>query len=190
MNSQKLPTLADYTKPGLIVPQLTTRTTISVMQELTAALYREDSSMPQQSSAMTAALIRELLTSTVLDFGAVFPQVSVRALSNPLFALGRSNEPLGWRASEFPPTEFVFLILQPSNSNPEFEQLVATLHGLGKDPARLDDLRRAASADQMLAVFNQIPLTPLSELPPLPANSGAIHSRHARPTFGYRRWRR
>ena len=83
MNLPKLCTLADYTKPEFIIPQLTTRTTTSVMQELTTALRREDGSVPDQLSSSTAALIRELLTSTALDFGAVFPQVRVAALSRP-----------------------------------------------------------------------------------------------------------
>jgi len=116
-----------------------------VTREMITALHREDGSVPDQLSSSTTALIRELLVGTALDFGAAFPQTRIAELSRPRFALSRSGKPLAWRASGFTPTELVFLILEPSNTDLEFEQLVATLHGLGKDRARLDCLSRAAS---------------------------------------------
>lgn len=183
MNLPKLRTLADYTKPGLIIAQLTTRTTASVMQELTHALHREDSSLPDQLASSAAALIRELLTSRALDAGAAFPQVRVAALSRLRFALGRSSEPLPWRAFGFPPTELVFLILEPSKTDPEFEQLVTTLHGLGNDRVRLDGLRRAQSAEEMLAVLAQTPLVAASEWAHVPSRTAVPHISPARTAF-------
>lgn len=189
MNLPKLRTLSDYTKPELIIPQLATRTTTSVMQELTTVLHREDGSAPDQRSSSTTALIRELLTGMALDFGAAFPHVRGAALSRPRFALGRSSEPLLWRASGFAPTDLVFLILEPSKTDPEFEQLVTTLHGLGKDRARLDGLRRAASAEEMLAVLAQIPLVAISELVRVPPATAAPHYRPVTTPSYNRRWR-
>jgi mannitol/fructose-specific phosphotransferase system IIA component (Ntr-type) len=190
MNLPKLRTLADYTKPELIIPQLTTRKIASVMQELTTVLHRDDGSVPEQLPSNTAALIRELLTGMALDFGAAFPQVRVAALSRPFFALGRSREPLAWRASGFRQIEQVFLILEPAKTDLEFEQLVATLHGFGKDRARLDGLRRAASAQEMLGVLAQVPLVATSELPRVPFTTAARHIRPAQAAFNHRRWRR
>ena len=91
MNTQKPPALADYIKPELIIPQLKTRATTSVMEELTEVLHCQDGSVPHPRllSSSLAALNRELLTSTVLDFGAAFPQVRVAAQPRPRFALGR-----------------------------------------------------------------------------------------------------
>lgn len=190
MNGQKPPTLADYTKPGLIVPQLTTRTISSVMQELTTVLHQDDASVPDGCSSCAAVLIRELLAGSALEFGAAFPQVRVTALSRPHFALGRSGEPLPWRASGFIPTDMVFLILEPAIPDMEFERLVTTLHGLGKDRARLDSLRHAASPEGMLAVLAQIPLVAVTELPRLSHATVVPHIRPARTAFNHRHWRR
>ena len=190
MNLPKLCTLADYTKPEFIIPQLTTRTTTSVMQELTTALRREDGSVPDQLSSSTAALIRELLTSTALDFGAVFPQVRVAALSRPRFALGRAGEPLPWLAPAFRPIDLVFLILDPLKAEVGSRQLVSTLQNLGKNCLRLDDLRRAATTEEMLAVLAQIPLVAVSELATLPLITAAPHNRPVTTRSYNRRWRR
>lgn len=190
MNLPKLRTLADFTKAELIIPQLTTRTIASVMQELTTVLHRDDGSAPDGCSSSAAVLIRELLAGSALEFGAAFPQVRVTALSRPHFALGRSSEPLPWRASGFIPTDMVFLILEPPIPDQEFERLVTTLHGLGKDRVRLDSLRRAASPKEMLAVLAQIPLVAVTELPRLSHATVAPHIRPARTAFNHRHWRR
>jgi mannitol/fructose-specific phosphotransferase system IIA component (Ntr-type) len=189
MNLPKLRTLADYTKPELIIPQFTARTTTSVMQELTTALHREDASVPDQMSSSTAALIRELLTRRMLDLGATFPQVRVAALSRPRFALGRAGEPLPWLAPAFRPIDLVFLILDPLKADMESRQLVSTLQNLGKNCLRLDDLRRAATAEEMLAVLAQIPLVAVSELAPPPLITAAAHNRPVTTRSYNRRWR-
>jgi mannitol/fructose-specific phosphotransferase system IIA component (Ntr-type) len=190
MNLPKLCTLADYTKPELIIPQLTTRTTTSVMQELTTVLHREDGSAPDQRSSSTTALIRELLTGMALDFGAAFPHVRGAALSRPRFALGRSSEPLLWRASGFLPTELVFLILEPAKPDAEYGQLVRTLHSLGRDRLHLDGLRRATNVEEILAVLAQIPLVAASEQVRVPAVSPVpAHINPSPRAVSFRRWR-
>jgi len=195
MSIQKPITLADYTKPELIIPQLTTRATTSAMEELTEALHCQDGSVPHPHLLFSslAALNRELLTSTMLDLGAAFPEVRVAALSRPRFALGRSSEPLPWLAPAFQPIDLVFLTLEPLKADAEVGRLVGTLQDLGRNRLRLDDLRRAATAEEMLVVLAQIPLVPLvgvSELVRVPPIIAAPHANPAPTTISSRRWRR
>ena len=157
-------TLADYTSAALIIPQLHSRATATVMQELNDVLHRVEAIVPGHLFSSLAALNRELLTSMSLDFGAAFPQVRVPGLQRPRFAVGRAIEPLPWRASFYPPIELVFLVVEPSKSDLEYKQLIAALHRLAGDRLRLDQLRRARAAEEMLAVLAQWPLT--SESPP------------------------
>jgi mannitol/fructose-specific phosphotransferase system IIA component (Ntr-type) len=192
MNTQKPLTLADYTKPELIIPQLTTRATNSVMEELTEALHCQDGSVPHPHlfSSSLAALNLELLTSTVLNLGAAFPEVRVAALSRPRFALGRSSEPLPWLAPAFQPVDLVFLTLEPLQANVEVGRLVGTLQDLGRNRLRLDDLRRAATAEEMLVVLAQIPLVGVSELVRVLPIIAAPHTTPAPTAPNSRRWRR
>ena len=173
MSIQKPITLADYTKPELIIPQLTTRATTSAMEELTEALHCQDVSVPHPH--------------------LLFSEVRVAALSRPRFALGRSSEPLPWLAPAFQPIDLVFLTLEPLKADAEVGRLVGTLQDLGRNRLRLDDLRRAATAEEMLVVLAQIPLVPLvgvSELVRVPPIIAAPHANPAPTTISSRRWRR
>jgi mannitol/fructose-specific phosphotransferase system IIA component (Ntr-type) len=156
-------TLADYTSTALIVPQLHSRATAAVMQELNDVLHRVEAIVSDHLFPGLAALNRELLTSMDLDFGAAFPQLLVPSLQRPRFVVGRATEPLPWRASFYPPIEFVFLVVEPSRTDLEYKQLMAALHRLGNDRLRLDDLRRAHSGEEMLAVLAQCPISELEK---------------------------
>lgn len=171
-----------------MLPKFQTRSMPEVMRELSQALQLENGSMPDMHYPALKALNCELLTSMMLDLGAAFPQVSVASLSRPRFVLGRSAEPLSWRASGFRPLDLVFLILEPAKLDLEFRQLASTLHSLGKNGSRLDDLRRAATGGEMLAVLAQVPLVAVSELPPLHLIPAAPDRHPARHT-AYRGWR-
>jgi len=182
-------TLADFTSAALLLPQLQGRLMSEVMRELSQALHLENGSMPDINHLALKALNYELLTSTMLNSGAAIPHVSMASLGRPRFALGRSGEPFTWRAPAFRPTDLVFLILDSSNPDVESRQLVCTLHNLGKNHVRLDDLRRAATANDMLVVLAQTPLVAVSELPPLPLIAAASHYRSDRSPGYNRRWR-
>jgi len=160
-----------------------------VMCELSQALHAEDGSLPDLHQLALQALNCELLTSMRLDLGAAFPHLNVAALSRSRFALGRAPAPLSWRAAVFPPIDLVILIIEPSKADLESWQLVNTLHQLGMNRSRLDDLRRAATTEEMLAILAQIPLVAVSTLPPLPRVSDADHNRAGTSSGFHRRWR-
>ena len=183
-------TLADFSSDALMLPKFQGRSMPEVMRELSQALQQENGSMPDMHHPALKALNCELLTSLMLDMGATFPQVSVTSLSRSRFALGRSGEPLAWRAPAFRPIDLVFLMLDPLKANLESRQLVSTLHNLGTSRLRLDELRRATTAEEMLAVLAQVPLVAVSELPSFPMNTAAPYHRPAAVPGSYSlRWR-
>lgn len=149
-------TLADFTSAALMLPKLQGRSMSEVMRELSQALHLENGSVPDPFNPGLKALNRELLTSRALDFGAVLPQVPLPGLHRPFFALGRTAEPLPWRASFYPPIELVFLVVEPAKNDWQLRQLAEALAHLAKDRLRLDDLRRARNAEEMLAVLEQV----------------------------------
>ncbi len=188
MNAPKLLTLAEYTAPDLIVPQLAAGTTTSVMREMAAVLRRHHSALPDQSTASGAALSRELLTSTSLGSHAVFPQLHLPELSKPQFVFGRACQPLPWLAQGFPSVDLIFLILIRSRTDMESEQLVGTLQNLNAD--RIEQLRNAKTVEGVQATLAEVRLLPLSELPRLPLMAPAPHARSQSGPVTYRRWRR
>jgi mannitol/fructose-specific phosphotransferase system IIA component (Ntr-type) len=147
-------TLAEFTAHELVVPTLTGMTTSAVISELAGALHRLKG-IPQPFDSGLAALNRELLTSMVLDAGAAFPQVKPAELADPVFALGRSPEPLSWRAKSFPPIQLVFLIGLPARPHRYSQRLVDGLSQLARDIGRLDRLRQVRTARQMIAILDE-----------------------------------
>lgn len=187
--SHPMLTLGNFTSAALILPKLGGRSMGEVIRELTQALRQENGSIPGIFYPGLNALNCELLTGQVLDLGAAFPHMSVTTLSRSRFALGRTAELFAWRAPAFRQIDLVFLILDPVKADLESRQLISTLHNLGKDQSRLDDLHRATTAEEMSTVLAQIPLVAVSELPPLSMMTAPAHNRPARNT-GYWRWRR
>jgi mannitol/fructose-specific phosphotransferase system IIA component (Ntr-type) len=156
--------LADYTAPPLIIPRLHGTTPSGVIEELSEAMNQADSSVPDLRYESRAAIGRELLTGTTLEFGAVFPHVRLGGLLRPRFALGRTATPLSWLVNSYPPTEIVFLVVEPKNSTPETERLAETLARLGRDHARLNELRLARSAEEIVMLLRQFPIVSAEEL--------------------------
>lgn len=182
-------TLGDFTGVNLMLPKLQGRSMPDVMRELSQPLQQENSSLPDIHHPALQALNCELLTSLLLDLGATCPHLSVAPLAQSRFALGRANAALPWRAPVLPPIDLVFLILEPLPTDLESWQLINTLQSLGKNRLRLDDVRRAATSDEMLAVLAGIPFVPVSELPPLPRATAAPHHRAGTASGYHRRWR-
>ena len=151
-------TLADFTSTALIIPSLHTARSAEVMQELSDVLHSENPTIPEHLFHNLSALNHELLTGLFLDFGAAFPKVIVPQLQRPRFALGRSAEPLPWRAKRLPPVQLVFLAVGSSAGDVAYQQLVAALTRLGKNSIRLESLRNAPSAEAMLAVLEYLPI--------------------------------
>jgi mannitol/fructose-specific phosphotransferase system IIA component (Ntr-type) len=151
-------TLADYTSVALIIPQFHDCIASAVMRDLTEALRHEDAAVPDHPLQNLAALNQELLTGLSLDFGAAFPKLRVSGLKGPRFALGRSTEPLPWRATWLPPIQLVFLVVESPNYDTEQRQLRATLLRLGKHRLRIDQLLNARDVKEMLAVLDHFPV--------------------------------
>jgi mannitol/fructose-specific phosphotransferase system IIA component (Ntr-type) len=156
--------LSDYTAPALLIPRLQRSTPPAVMEELSQVLHQADNALPDLRCDSRTAIGQELLTSVTLEFGAVFPQVRVAGLQRPRFALGRAAQPLSWLVSFYPPTELVFLALEPEGSTPESERLAETLTRLGRDHARLNELRLARTAEEMFMLLGQFPIVSAEEL--------------------------
>lgn len=150
-------TLADFTSPGLIIPNLRGREVASVIQELSQALQREGR-IPDLLPFYHAALNREFLLSTEMEAGMAFPHARAPGLSGLSFALGRSDEPLGWGAKAPRSVRLVFLIAVPATDSTQYLQLISGLARLAKEPRLVEKLHAAQDTFQVVEVIQQIPL--------------------------------
>src|ERR1051325_3504138 len=87
--------LADYTEPALIVPQLRERDTAGVVKEL-SQLLREGGRVPDLLAFYNAALNHEFLVNSATDCGIAFPHARLHGVTESCFAFGRTQEPFVW----------------------------------------------------------------------------------------------
>lgn len=150
-------TLADYTTPCLMVPELRGRDTVSVIQELSQTLQRENR-IPDMLTFYHAAMNHEFLVSNDMEAGMAFPHAQLPGLKEPVFAVGRSNEPLYWGAKAMRTVRLVFLIATPATDSTQYLLLISSLARLSLDTVRMEKLRGTRSAEEMFDVLKQVNL--------------------------------
>jgi mannitol/fructose-specific phosphotransferase system IIA component (Ntr-type) len=147
--------LADYTRAGLIVPQLRQRDAAGVISELSLVLQREGC-VPDVLPFYQAALNQELLANPALDCGLAFPHARLSGVKRLQFAFGRTPAPITWGARRSWPVQIVFLLAVPATDAAAYLHLLASLARLGQRPDLLAQLRAAESADAILATLGEI----------------------------------
>ena len=147
--------LADYTRPALIVPRLREEDTAGIISELSQALQREGC-VPDVLPFYQAALNQELLTNSALDGGFAFPHARLGGIKRLQFAFGRAPEPIVWGAKSSWPVQLIFLLAVPATDAAGYLHLLASLARLGQQPEVLAQLRAAENAESILAVLGTI----------------------------------
>ncbi len=152
-----LASLADYTRPELIVPQLRERDTAGIISELSQALQRQGC-VPDVLTFYQAALNQELLTCSASECGIAFPHARMSGVKQPQLAFGRTAEPILWGANGLWRARFIFLAAVPATDAAGYLQLLASLAKLGQHSAMLASLRSAPDANAIFAVLGRMKL--------------------------------
>ena len=157
-------TLADFTRPGLIVPHLRSRDATSAIHELSLAMQREGC-VPDWLPFYHEALNREFLLSTDMEAGMAFPHARLAGLKDLAFAFGRSDEPFAWGPQLTHPVRMVFLLAVPATDAEQYLPLVSGLARLSSNNPLLEKIRSAANGAEIIAAFRQIVLRGSSASP-------------------------
>ncbi|MBM3840589.1 MAG: hypothetical protein FJ398_22035 [Verrucomicrobia bacterium] len=148
--------VADFTHKALIAPQLSERDAAGVIQEL-SHLLQQEARIPDLLPFYHAALNREFLVSTAMDYGMAFPHARLPGLKQLSFALGRSASPVLWSAQAVVPIRLVILTAVPATDATAYLSLISGLVSrMAKDPRRLEALYAASDAPGILSIFRQI----------------------------------
>ena len=150
-------TLADFTSPGLIIPHLRGQDAASVIQELSQALQR-DKRVPDLLPFYHAALNREFMVSTNMEAGMAVPHARIPGLKELSFALGRSDQPLGWGAKASGAVRLVFLMAVPATDATQYLLLISGLVRLAKEGRLVEKLHAAQDTFQIADVLRQVEL--------------------------------
>jgi mannitol/fructose-specific phosphotransferase system IIA component (Ntr-type) len=150
-------TLADFTKPGLIVAHLRSRDATSAIHELSLAMQREGC-VPDWLPFYHEALNREFLLGTDMEAGMAFPHARLAGLKELAFAFGRSDELFAWGPQVMHPVRMVFLLAVPATDSDHYLPLISGLARLSGNAPLLEKIRGAADSAEIIAVFRQVVL--------------------------------
>lgn len=150
-------TLADFTRPALLLPRLRGPDVAGVIQELCQAMQREGC-VPDLLPFYHSVLNREYLVSTSIEVGIAFPHARLPGLAEVSFAFGRCQPPLVWHQQSSPPVSMVFLAAVPATDSTRYLALLAGITRLAQDANLLALLHAADDAAAIHAFFQQIPI--------------------------------
>jgi PTS system nitrogen regulatory IIA component len=147
--------LADYTRPALIVPELRERDTAGAVKELSQILHQQGC-VPDVLAFYHAALNHEFLVNSATDCGIAFPHARLHGVAQSAFAFGRSPEAFPWGTRPSSPVQLIFLLAVPATDATGFLQLLSALARLGQDEQLLAGLRAQESPQGIFELFKQI----------------------------------
>jgi len=150
-------TLADFSTPELIIPELRGRDVPSVIQEL-SSLLQQERRIPELLPFYHAALNREFLVSTEMESGMAFPHARLPGLKELSFAFGRSSEPLAWGNGGLRTVRNVFLIAVPATDSGQYLLLISGLARFARDRALVEKLRSVRDTFEIFELLRQVPL--------------------------------
>ncbi len=150
-------TLADFTTPQLIVPQLRERDMVGVIKELSKVLH-EQRLVPDLLSFYHAALNHEFLVNSAGDFEIAFPHARLNGVTRACFSFGRCPEALTWASRPPRAVRFVFLLAVPATEAAVFLQLLSGLGRLGHLEQMRTELAQVETVEEILEVFSQLKL--------------------------------
>lgn len=151
--------LAAFTSSALMLPELRGADVTAILAELSEALQRA-ARIVDLLPFYHAALNREYLCSTSMNYGFAFPHARLHGLKTLSFALGRSPKPILWGGHHSAPVRLIFLSAVPATDATSYLAFVAALSRLSREPHQVSALLAAPDAKAMLSILQEIKLRP------------------------------
>lgn len=143
--------LGDLLAPDGIIPSLKAKSKKQALQEL--ATRAADATGLDAREVFDTLLQRERLGSTGLGRGIAIPHVKFRALKSIVCLFARLEEPIEFESHDNEPVDLIFLLLAPEHASGDHLKALARISRLVREPAALERLRSAPSAEALRAVL-------------------------------------
>lgn len=150
-------TLAHFTNPNLIVPELDTDSAAEAVGELCSLLHREG--CVNDSAAFADAVIhRERLCSTAIAPGWALPHARLSDVTELAFALARASQPLIWFGEKGIRPQIIFLFAVPEVQTKAYLTLLAAVARLNQNSSLAEEMLNAPDGNSIFRILQQVPL--------------------------------
>ena len=150
-------TLADFTQPDLLVPELLNERQESVIAELSRRL-KEAGRIKNARAFSRAVLDHESLVSTVFD-GVAFSLARGQIARELSFAIGLSRYGVRWGKGNVPTVFIVVLFAVPASADQSYLSLVMAFSALLRGKEFFPVLCRSKRSKDMFEALNQASLS-------------------------------
>ena len=147
-------TLAQFTEPGLLVPQLTGDHRESVITELCRRL--KDAGRIDSLETFSRAVMEHDAVAPAIFDGVAFPLAHKGAYRELSFALGMAPQAIHWGGPNAPLVHTVVLFAVPVAEEKRYLSLVPAFSKLLKDAKACATLRACTRPEAMLEVLGQV----------------------------------
>ena len=154
-----LVSIADYTRPELIVPRLRECDPAGIIEELSQRL-RAGGIIGDVLSFYQAVVNHEFLSNSALPAGIATPHARSAQVGRLTLAIGRVSEPVIWGVGESLSIQYVFLLAVPPTDASNYLSLLSGIASFGSRPEMLAKLRTAADARCIFDLLKEIKVRP------------------------------
>jgi mannitol/fructose-specific phosphotransferase system IIA component (Ntr-type) len=151
--------IADYTRPELIIPRLCGADPAGIVEELSHKLHAFEI-IGDKLSFYHAVLNHDMLTNSALPTGIAIPHARGAQVRRLALAVGRTSRPVVWGIKGSWLVDHVFLIAVPATDALEYLALLSSIANFGRQTGLLAKLRSAADAGSIFELLKQIQARP------------------------------
>ena len=134
--------IADILSRDLIIPELTSKSKKEVLEELVAAIVKQNKQI-NKKELIKVLLERENLGSTGIGDGIAIPHGKLKNIDTLLASFGKSIDGVDFDSMDGKPTHLFFLLVAPENSAGIHLKALARISRLLKDNSFKQNLMNA-----------------------------------------------
>lgn len=144
--------ITDYLQENMVVADLKPRDKVDCLRQMIGILM-EAKAIRNEKDSLARLLEREKVVSTGIGNGIAIPHAKAAHVSSMVIAVARVKKGLDFEALDGRPVHVLFLLLGPPQQAGLHVKLLARIARLIRDPAFLEQLKLADTAQKLYQVI-------------------------------------
>ena len=145
--------IVDILSPEAVIPRLKATSKKQALEDL--AKQAAEITGLSERAIFDVLLERERLGTTGVGNGIAIPHGKLAELNKLHGVFARAEKPIPFDSIDDQPVDLIFLLLAPQNAGADHLKALARVSRLLRQPALRQQLRRAATADELHALLMQ-----------------------------------
>ncbi len=154
INKRKQIAILEFFSRAAVIPDLVVSGRDEAIKKLCEVVSVQEE-MPDAAPLYSAVLNRENVMGTAVEDGIAVPHARGVFVKKPVIAFGRSTSGIEWNAPDGSPSNFIFLILIPSDNDVQVQILSSIMKAFSDKEAR-GRLKQARDSQEIWSLFQEV----------------------------------